>query len=368
MPRPTAGSWRYSPRLWFALCGGSELDGGDVDEFVDNGVDGEPGGGVDLQLAGDVAPVGDDGVDGDAEPFGYLLVLQALDDADDDLLLALAERLAVVLSASEDHLRDVFREVVLTGQTLQTHDGGGEDVVLDLGVLAQPFLVVVDVVEGGRELVVVEGVGGEVLDDHELELAQRLVGLLVVFGEGLDVVVADGTALEQRLDVGEEGLLLVLHVAAYLLGVFFVEAHDEAAQGVAGADALLQFATDEGELEVEVVGVAGLEVVEEGGDADAVVVLEVGLVVDGEVDDGQEGVGVYVVHLAGLADGLVAEAEVDAEGAQGLQYAVVVLDEGDHLVTGFVHLEVLHDCERVSGLRCGRRGLRRSCGGRRGGS
>lgn len=45
------------------MCLRLELDVGDVDDFVDDGVDGEAGGGMDFQFAGDVAAVGDDGVD-----------------------------------------------------------------------------------------------------------------------------------------------------------------------------------------------------------------------------------------------------------------------------------------------------------------
>ena len=315
-----------------------QLDAGDVDEAVDDGVDGEAGGGMDLELAGDVAAVGDDGVDGDAEAVGYLFVEEPLHDADDDFALAVGEGFAGVLSALEDHVGDVLGDVVLAGEPLEPLDGGGEDVVLDLGVLAEPLLVVVDVVEGGSELVVVVGVGGKVLDDHELEFAQGLVGLLVMLGEGVDVVVGEGVSVEKGLDVGEEGILLVFHVAPDFLFVFVIELEDEAADGVVLVDALLELAADEWELEVEVVGVAGLEVVEEGRHADLLVVLEVGVVVDGEVDDREEGVGVHSVEAAGLADGQVAEAEVDAKGAQCLEDAVVVLDEGDHLVARLVHL------------------------------
>ena len=48
---------------------------------------------MNLQLARDVAPVSDDGIDGDEELRSYLLVRHALDQADDDFLLAFGYRL-----------------------------------------------------------------------------------------------------------------------------------------------------------------------------------------------------------------------------------------------------------------------------------
>ena len=83
-----------------------------------------------------------------------------------------------------------------------------------------------------------------------------------MLGEGLDVVVAHGFAVEQRLNVREKSFLLVFHVAANLLSILVVEAHDEVSQMVVLAQALFQFATDEGQLEVEVIGMAGLQIVE----------------------------------------------------------------------------------------------------------
>ena len=77
------------------LCGEqfSQLlpDVAQFDQFVDNGVDGEAGRGVDLQLAGNVAAVGDDGVDAEEELFGNGFVGHSLYDAGDDLFLALAQ-------------------------------------------------------------------------------------------------------------------------------------------------------------------------------------------------------------------------------------------------------------------------------------
>ena len=152
---------------------------------------------MNLEFAGDVTAMGDDGVEGDAEAVGNLLVEQPLHDTNDDFLLSVGECLAVVLPTLEDHLGDVLGDIVLSGQTLQTLDSRGEDVVFDLCMLAQPFLVVVDVVEGGCQLVVVVSINWQILDNHEFQFAQLLVRLFVMLGEGVDVVVVQGTSIEQ---------------------------------------------------------------------------------------------------------------------------------------------------------------------------
>ena len=131
-------------------------------------------------------------------------------------------------------------------------------------------------------------------------------------------------------------------MAANLLGILIIEFHDELSQLVALADALLQLATDEGQLEVEIVGMAGLQVVQQRRHADALVIIIIGEVVDGEVDHRQESIGVYPVHLTGLSHRLVAKPQVDAKAAKCLQHTIIILDERDHLVLWLIHLQVLH--------------------------
>lgn len=61
-------------------------------QLVHDGVDGEACRGMYLEFAGDVAPVGDDGVDGEVQFVGNGLVSHALHHAGDNLLFALAKR------------------------------------------------------------------------------------------------------------------------------------------------------------------------------------------------------------------------------------------------------------------------------------
>lgn len=67
----------------------------EVDQLVDDGVDGEAGGRMDLQLAGDVAAVCDDRVERDVEMVGNHLVAHPIDDAHHHVALAVAEHIAV---------------------------------------------------------------------------------------------------------------------------------------------------------------------------------------------------------------------------------------------------------------------------------
>ena len=298
---------------------------------------------MDLQLAGNVAAVGDDGIDGDAEVVGDLFIRHALHQGDDDLFFAVGEGVGVLATGRpEHHVGDVAGDVALLGLLLQTAYGGHEDMILDHGVLTEPHLVLVDVVEGGGELVVVQTVLRQVFDDEEFQFAQSLVGCPVVLGEGLHIVVVGGTPLYERLHVGEERLLLILHVAADLMGILVVEAQDELGQRLALVERLLQLTADIGQLKVEEIGVAGLQVVQQGGDAELLVGLELTVVVGREVDHRQEGIGIYIVVLTRLHDRLIAKTKADAETAQHLQQVVIVADERDHLVVRLIHLLILH--------------------------
>ena len=62
----------------------------DLYQIIDNGVDGKTRLGVDLQFAGDVAPMGGDGVYRKAQFVGYLLAGHTLGNAANNLPLALA--------------------------------------------------------------------------------------------------------------------------------------------------------------------------------------------------------------------------------------------------------------------------------------
>ena len=84
----------------------------------------------------------------------------------------------------------------------------------------------------------------------------------MMLGEGLHVVVAGGLAFQEFFHVGEQRLLFIAHVAAYLMGISVIEFHDELSQRVVFVERFLQLAADIGQLEVDEIGMAGLKIMQ----------------------------------------------------------------------------------------------------------
>ena len=78
------------------------------DEVVQDRIDREGRDGLDAGLADDVLAVGDDGVHGDVEGIGYLVVLETFGEADENILFAIGEGVGVGFVAvrleGTDHL------------------------------------------------------------------------------------------------------------------------------------------------------------------------------------------------------------------------------------------------------------------------
>ena len=64
--------------------------------------------------------------------------------------------------------------------------------------------------------------------------------------------------------------------------------------------------------------------------------------IDGEIDDRQECISIYILLVADFAYRLVSEAKTNAEAAETLQQVVIILDKIDHLVFRLIHLLILH--------------------------
>ena len=133
--------------------------------------------------------------------------------------------------------------------------------------------------------------------------------------KGLYVVIAYRPFLNKRLHVGEKRLLLVLHVAAYLMGVLVIELQDEASHMVCDINAFLELAPYERQLEVKKILMAGFQIMHERRNVEEFIFLKVAIPINGEVHDGQKGIGVHAIVLTGLTNGFIAKAEVDAERA-----------------------------------------------------
>ena len=121
---------------------------------------------MNLQLAGNVSTVRNHRVHRDIEAVGNLLVLQTLYHTDYHVTLTVRECLARVLSSLEHHRRDVLRHVVLLQALFHATDGRCKDVVFHVGMLLQPFLIVIDVVERGRQLAVQMGIARQILNNE----------------------------------------------------------------------------------------------------------------------------------------------------------------------------------------------------------
>lgn len=124
---------------------------------------------MDLQLGGDVAPVGDDRMGRDAERIGDLLVRHSLHHADYNLPLAGAQRFGFLLPDPVGR---------------QTLDGRNEDLVLDGIVRGELLLAGEDVEKYTVEFV--RTARGVVFDDDVLQFAQLGLDLVVLAAEDID--------------------------------------------------------------------------------------------------------------------------------------------------------------------------------------
>ena len=149
--------------------------------------------------------------------------------------------------------------------------------------------------------------------------------------------------VDKSLHIREKYALLILHVTANLMGILIVEAQDELTQRIVGIEALFLLTTNERELEIKIIGVAGFQIMHQGWDAQLLVVFRRAIAIDGEIHHNQEGVGVHIVVITSLTNRFIAKPQVDAKCAQHLQEVVVIANEVDHLVVGLIHLQLLHN-------------------------
>ena len=208
--------------------------------------------------------------------------------------------------------------------------------------MGKPFLIIIDVVERGTELVVVQAIGRQIFDDDALQFLQFLIHLDMVFGEGLYVESGIGITIYKCLNIREYHLFLVLHVVGDAMGIVIIEFEDETSEIVLFVESLHKFLSDERQLEVDVVGMGSLEIMQKRRQRQAVGIVVLLIAIDGKVDHRQESIGIHLLLLTYLLDCLVAEAQVDAEATEALQYVVIVTNDADHLVVSFIHLLILH--------------------------
>ena len=109
-----AGAPKEAPRRGVFLS----LDVAQLHQFVHDGIDGQAAGTVDLQLAGDVPPMGDDRMGGELELIRDLPIGHALHHTHHDLLLPLAQQLLPLLALGTLRLRRIRQPLQLLGDLL----------------------------------------------------------------------------------------------------------------------------------------------------------------------------------------------------------------------------------------------------------
>lgn len=134
---------------------------------------------MNLQFLRYVSAVGDDGVRGNAEMVGNLLVCHALDDADNDILLTIAQSLGCIRILVY-HIADGHGDIRLLALLFKMTDHGNEYLLFDTCVLCKKVLAVVEVIEGSHELIIMMNVRWQVLNYDVFEFAQLLIGLPVM--------------------------------------------------------------------------------------------------------------------------------------------------------------------------------------------
>ena len=165
-------------------------------------------------------------------------------------------------------------------------------------------------------MVVREIVVGQVFDDDVFQFVKLDRDALVVLRERVHSILLRPFALHECLNIGEESLLLVEHVAAHAMGVVVVEMQDDGRAGILGVERTFQFFADRGQLIVDGEAVGGQEVAHQRLDRDALVRFAWRHAVDEEIGGGQKGVAVHVLFVANLLHRLITEAKADAKIAE----------------------------------------------------
>ena len=156
---------------------------------------------------------------------GYLLVRHTLNQCNDYILLSVAQLLVVVRSLV-NHARNLGTHIILLQFPLGISYGRYKDFFLHLRVMRKPLLVVVDIIEGGTELVVAQTIRWQILNDDALEFLQLHFHLHMVLREGFNIKVGIGITFYKCLNIRENHLLLIFHVIGDAMGIIIIEFQD----------------------------------------------------------------------------------------------------------------------------------------------
>ena len=110
--------------------------------------------------------------------------------------------------------------------------------------MRKPLLVVVDIIESGAELVVVQSIRRQILDDDALQLFQFHIHLHMMLREGFDIKAGIGITIYKCLNIRKNHLLFILHVVGDAVGIIIIEFQDQSCQIIRFIQSIHQLLTD----------------------------------------------------------------------------------------------------------------------------
>ena len=240
-----------------------EFHSGNVNQIVHDGINCQACRRMNLKLSGDISAVSDYRVDRYKKMIRYLLVGHTLNQSHDHIFLSVAQ-LFVAQRGLVDHARNLGTHIILLQFHFSISYGRNKDFFLHLRVMLQPFLIVVDVIEGGTELVVMQSIRRQIFDNDALQLFQLHIHLNMMLREGFNIKFRTGITIDKCLNIREHHLFFILHVISDAMGIIIIELQNEASQIILFIQRFNQFLTDKRQLEIYVIGMRCLETMLEG--------------------------------------------------------------------------------------------------------
>lgn len=299
---------------------------------------------MDAELCADVAAVGGDGMDRNAEFVGNFLVDLAVGYATYDVLLALTQRIKLRIGGVVGIILGVNAgEKGGTERILEPLNCGNKNTVLDLEVSHEVTLADDNVEENRAEAGVLPLL--IVVNEDILKFVELGCHVSVIDGEARDVEFIVDRALKETVDVGEYHIVLVIHVSLDFLDVIVEKLDQQQSYFVSLGiiDGVDEVHPDFWQCHIEERGVGTTKVAHEGlqGDGGKIVA-----VARKEIADGNESVGVDPIVGADLTNRRVAEAEGYVKSADYRQEHGIVANEIAHCVGMKVAvLMINHDCK-----------------------
>ena len=131
-----------------------EFHCGNVNQIVHDGINCQARRRMNLKLSGDISAVSDYRVDRYKKMIRNLLIGHTLNQGYNHIFLTIAQ-LLIAHRSLINHARNLGTHIILLQFKFSISHGRNKDFFLHLRVMLQPFLIVIDVIEGGTKLVVI---------------------------------------------------------------------------------------------------------------------------------------------------------------------------------------------------------------------